>query len=81
MAVLDRFHLYTVQVIYNIYTRVKPYKECTKNAYGGSSEGWTGGNVLATILKSHHLAQNKYSFFFDQTFVFVCVCGGVKVCI
>ena len=33
------------------YTRVKPYKECTQNAYGGSSEEWPGGNVLATILK------------------------------
>ena len=45
------------------YTRVKPYKECTQNAYRGSSEGWPGGNVLATILYLLSFGAEQIFFF------------------
>ena len=45
-------------------TRVKPYKECTQNVYGGSSEGWPDRNGLATILKLSSFGAEQIFIFF-----------------
>ena len=67
----------TIALSYKLQnTRVKPYKECTQKVHVcGSSMGWPGRNVLATILKLSSFGAEQIVYF-SRLGLCSCVWGG-----